>query len=93
MDRDLQEWKPQSMESTSSTELRQGDRVHFAIDSVFLPSLPDVLAAILPADHIVGTITQFSGSGAQERAFAVVALASHSSVVVPLDDLSRVEGG
>jgi len=80
------------MESNSSTELQPGDRVHFAIDSVFLPPASDVLAALRPADHLVGTVTQFSGSGTREKAFAVIVLAGQKSLVVPVEKLSRIEG-
>ena len=81
------------MESISSFELRQGEKVHFAIGSVFLPTVDDVLASLLPSDHLVGTIAQFSGSGTEEKAFAVIMLAGQTSLIIRVEKLSRIEGG
>jgi hypothetical protein len=64
--------------------------VRFALDSVYLPAADAVLSSLKPADHVVGTITQFSESDAAAQAYAVVSLPGKSNFVVPVGKLVRV---
>lgn len=73
-----------------SADLREGDTVYFALESVYLPAAQEVIASLRPADELVGTIMQFSESDAGVRTFAVVSLAGRSKVVVPVEKLVRV---
>jgi hypothetical protein len=74
----------------SVTDLQEGDKVCFALGSVYLPSSQEAVALLGPADQILGTIMNFSESERGQRDFAVVSLAGSSKVVVPLDGLARV---
>jgi len=76
-----------------NVDLREGDAVYFALESVYLPAMQEVVASLKPADQLVGTIMQFSESDAGVRAFAVVSLTSRSNVVVPVEKLARVAAG
>ena len=73
--------------------LHEGDLVYFRVESVYLPAPDRVLAELTPAEQLVGRITQFSGSGDKQNAYAVVILPSHSKLVVPSDKLERVSPG
>jgi hypothetical protein len=79
------------MAAECTSALREGDRVFFAIESVYLPVVDDLIAALSTADELVGTIVQFSESGDRPKAYAVVSLPSRSNVVVPVEKLSRIE--
>jgi hypothetical protein len=73
--------------------LSEGDTVCFTLESIYLPGAREVIASLLPADQMVGTILQFSESDAGVLAFAVIALAGQTKVVVPVEKLARVGGG
>ena len=54
---------------------------------VFLPSPEGVLSALAFESELEGTIVDFSDSGQQARAFAVVDIVRRQTVVVPVEKL------
>ena len=76
------------MSPRSSVEV--GDRVSFRISDVFLPEPQEVLAALTPELEAIGTLTEFSDSGSSPRAYALVRITAHQSVLVPVAALRIV---
>jgi len=66
---------------------REGDRVHFRVSSVFLPSAGEVSTRLAETEELEGTILSFSDSGDQPRAFAVIEVVRKVTVVVPVSEL------
>jgi hypothetical protein len=64
-----------------------GDRVSFRIADVFLPEPSEVLAKLTLEVETNGVIVEFSDSGHNQRAYAVVRIATQQSVLLPLDAL------
>jgi hypothetical protein len=64
-----------------------GDRVSFRIGDVFLPEPCEVLAKLTPEAETNGVIVQFSDSGTNLRAYAVVRIAAQQSVLLPMTAL------
>jgi hypothetical protein len=67
-----------------------GDRVSFRISDIFLPEPAEVLAALTSDAVASGVIVEFSDSGNNLRAFAVVRITAQQSVVLPVDALHVV---
>ena len=61
-----------------------GDRVSFRIADVFLPEPSEVLANLTPEAETNGVIVEFSDSGNDLRAYAVVRITTHQSVLLPV---------
>ena len=70
------------MSPGSSVEV--GDRVTFRISDVFLPEPQEVLAALTPELEANGTLMEFSDSGSSPRAYALVRITAHQSVLLPV---------
>jgi hypothetical protein len=64
-----------------------GDRVSFRIADVFLPEPSEVLAKLTPEAETNGVIVEFSDSGNNLRAYAVVRITTHQSVLLPVSAL------
>jgi hypothetical protein len=67
-----------------------GDRVSFRISDVFLPEPQEVLAALTPELEANGTLMGFSDSGSSPRAYALVRITDHQSVLLPVAALRIV---
>ena len=75
---------------TGRRTTEKGDRVRFAKESVFLPDPQEVLAFASECDDLEGTIVDFSDSGIQVKAYAVVEVVRRLSLVVPVEQLRVV---
>jgi hypothetical protein len=64
-----------------------GDRVSFRIADVFLPEPSEVLANLTPEVETNGVIVEFSDSGNNLRAYAVVRITAQQSVLLPVSAL------
>ena len=64
-----------------------GDRVSFRIADVFLPEPAELLAKLTEDLEANGVIVEFSDSGNNLRAFAVVRITANQAVVLPVDAL------
>jgi hypothetical protein len=67
-----------------------GDRVSFRISDVFLPEPQEVLAALTAELEANGTVMEFSDSGSSPRAYALVRITAHQSVLLPVAALRIV---
>ncbi len=67
-----------------------GDRVSFRISEIFLPDPSEVLAKLTPEVEANGVIEEFSDSGDRPRAYAVVRMTEHQSVLLPVGALHVV---
>lgn len=67
-----------------------GDRVSFRISDVFLPEPDEVLAGLTPEARAQGVVVEFSDSGAQIQAYALVRITPHQSVLLPVGALEVV---
>jgi hypothetical protein len=72
------------------SSLGVGDRVSFRISDVFLPEPQEVLAALTPDLEANGTLMEFSDSGSSPRAYALVRITAHQSVLLPVAALRIV---
>ncbi|MGB8886258.1 MAG: hypothetical protein WCC87_06010 [Candidatus Korobacteraceae bacterium] len=61
-----------------------GDRVSFKIADVFLPEPSEVLAKLTPEVEANGVIVEFSDSGSDQRAYAVVRVSAQQAVLLPV---------
>ena len=68
----------------------KGDRVKFAKGSIFLPDPEEIQFFPSGSDELEGTIIDFSDSGVQSKAYAVVEVVRRLSLVVPVDELQKV---
>jgi hypothetical protein len=68
-----------------------GDRVSFRISDVFLPEPAEVLAKLTPDVLTEGVVVEFSDSGSNPRAYAVVRVTPQQMVLLPVSAL-RVLG-
>ncbi len=68
-----------------------GDRVSFRIGDVFLPEPLEVLAKLTPDVEASGEVIEFSDSGNNPRAYAVVRISAQQSVLLPTDALRIVQ--
>lgn len=64
-----------------------GDRVSFRITDVFLPEPSEVLAKLTPEAETNGVVVEFSDSGNNLRAYAVVRITAQQSVLLPVSAL------
>jgi hypothetical protein len=64
-----------------------GDRVSFHIADVFLPEPSEVLANLTPEAETNGVVAEFSDSGKDLRAYAVVRITGQQSVLLPVSAL------
>jgi hypothetical protein len=64
-----------------------GDRVSFRICDVFLPEPSEVLAHLTDDVETSGVVVEFSDSGSSPRAYAVVRISPHQSVLLPVSAL------
>jgi hypothetical protein len=61
-----------------------GDRVSFRIADVYLPEPAEVLATLTPDVEANGVVVEFSDSGRSLRAYALVRITAHQSVLLPV---------
>ena len=73
-----------------ASSLGVGDRVSFRISDVFLPEPQEVLAALTPELEANGILMEFSDSGSSPRAYALVRITAHQSVLLPVAALRIV---
>jgi hypothetical protein len=66
---------------------RVGDRVSFRIADVFLPEPSEVLARLTPEAETSGVVVEFSDSGNNLQAYAVVRITAQQSVLLPVSAL------
>jgi hypothetical protein len=64
-----------------------GDRVSFRIADVYLPEPSEVVASLTTDSETNGVVLEFSDSGKDPRAYAVVRLTMQQSVLVPVGAL------
>ena len=64
-----------------------GDTVRFKVADIFLPTHDDLPKALTTVREIEGVVTDFSDSGLEPRAFAIVDIIAQQSVVVPVEKL------
>ena len=69
------------------TTAQIGDRVSFRIADVFLPEPSEVLANLTPEAEANGVVVEFSDSGSDLRAYAVVRITTQQSVLLPMSAL------
>jgi hypothetical protein len=67
-----------------------GDRVSFRISDVYLPEPTEVLANLTPEAEANGVVVEFSDSGKNLRAYAVVRITAQQSVLLPVGALHVV---
>jgi hypothetical protein len=74
----------------SGTSLGIGDRVSFRVADVFLPEPVEVLATLTADVEANGVVVEFSDSGSSPRAYALVRITAHQSVLLPVAALRIV---
>jgi hypothetical protein len=67
-----------------------GDRVSFRIADVYLPEPAEVLAGLTPEVEANGIVMEFSDSGSSPRAYALIRITAHQSVLLPVAALRIV---
>jgi hypothetical protein len=67
-----------------------GDRVSFRIADIYLPEPAEVLATLTPDVEANGVVVEFSDSGSSPRAYALVRITVHQSVLLPVAALRIV---
>ncbi|ABF39869.1 hypothetical protein Acid345_0864 [Candidatus Koribacter versatilis Ellin345] len=70
-----------------------GDRVTFRIADVFLPEPAEVLANLTAELEANGVVVEFSDSGNNLRAYAVVRITAQQAVVLPVSALRVMHCG
>ena len=78
-----------AMRGWGGAPTREGDRVRFRSADIFLPSAEEVLA-LSSTSELEGVVINFSDSGTEPRAFAVVDVIRRQNVVVPVEKLRVV---
>jgi hypothetical protein len=73
------------MESAGTARI--GDRVSFRISDVFLPEPSEVLASLTADVETNGVVIEFSDSGSNPRAYAVVRISPQQAVLLPVTAL------
>jgi tRNA A58 N-methylase Trm61 len=73
------------MDTADSAQV--GDRVSFRIADVFLPEPAEVIANLKDVLEVNGVVVEFSDSGNNLRAFAVVRITTQQTVVLPVSAL------
>jgi len=64
-----------------------GDRVSFRVSDVFLPEPSEVLANLTVDVEANGVVVEFSDSGSNPRAYAMVRITAQQSVLLPVGSL------
>lgn len=64
-----------------------GDRVSFRISEVFLPEPSEVLANLTVDAVTEGVVVEFSDSGSDSRAYAMVRVTPQQTVLLPVSAL------
>ncbi|HLJ27801.1 MAG TPA: hypothetical protein VKY85_13905 [Candidatus Angelobacter sp.] len=77
------------MQSASTADI--GDLVRFRIADVFLPEPAEVLASLTIEAETNGVVVEFSDSGSQPRAYAVVQIKPQQKVLLPVEALRVVD--
>jgi hypothetical protein len=72
------------------SSLAVGDRVSFRLSDVFLPEPQEVLGVLTTELEANGTLLEFSDSGTSPRAYALVRITAHQSVLLPVAALRIV---
>lgn len=67
--------------------IHEGDTVRFQVADIFLPARDDLPKSLITTDLLEGTVVNFSDSGLLPRAFAVIDVIAHQSVVVAVEKL------
>jgi len=75
---------------SSATSVQIGDRVSFRIADVFLPDPPKVLANLTVDLEVEGVIVDFSDSGNNPCAYAMVRVTPKQMVLLPMHALRIV---
>lgn len=70
------------MEPTATAQI--GDRVSFRIADVFLPEPSEVLANLTVDVETEGLVVEFSDSGSNVRAYALVRITPQQMVLLPV---------
>ena len=73
------------MHAASSAQV--GDRVSFRIADVFLPEPAEVLSKLTDELEANGVVVEFSDSGSNLRAYAVVRITPQQAVLLPVGAL------
>jgi len=61
-----------------------GDRVSFKLADIFLPEPSEVLAHLTAEVEANGVVVEFSDSGSDQRAYAVVRISPQQAVLLPV---------
>ncbi|MGH9621010.1 MAG: hypothetical protein ACRD45_15060 [Bryobacteraceae bacterium] len=80
----------QQVSGMESVSAEIGNRVSFRISDVYLPEPSEVLAHLSPETEANGVVVEFSDSGSNPRAYAVVRLTAEQSVLLPVTALRVV---
>jgi hypothetical protein len=67
--------------------IHEGDTVRFQLEDIFMPPMDELPISLATADHVEGTVINFSDSGSLARVFAVIDVIAHQAVIVPVDKL------
>ena len=67
--------------------IHEGDTVRFELGDIFMPPVDELPISLATADHVEGTVINFSDSGSLARVFAVIDVIAHQTVIVPVDKL------
>jgi hypothetical protein len=70
-----------------------GDRVSFRISDVFLPEPSEVLANLTVDVETEGQVVEFSDSGTNAQAYAVVRITAQQMVLLPINALRVLDCG
>jgi hypothetical protein len=76
----------------SASTARIGDRVTFRISDVFLPEPVEVLANLTGDLEATGVVIEFSDSGSNVRAYAVVRITPQQAVLLPMGTFRVLTG-
>ena len=68
-----------------------GDRVSFRLADVFLPEPAEVMANLTADVEANGVIVEFSDSGNDQRAYAVVRLSPQQAVLLPVTAIRVIQ--
>jgi hypothetical protein len=52
-----------------------------------MPPVEELPVSLTTADHVEGTVINFSDSGSLARVFAVIHVVAHQTVIVPVEKL------
>ncbi len=72
--------------------IHEGDTVRFQIEDIFMPPMDELPPSLTTADHVEGTVINFSDSGSLTRVFAVIHVVAHQTVIVPVERLELQNG-